>query len=429
MQKNKLVHEDIKAVCNSATKKLVALGLVAATTVGGTNFAGLSYKNIACAQTGGTNDNDKPDEKKFNGYSFARGAEEFMASILAQKEEIMKKIERCETKVKKKISSELARYEHKPETGEWKFTHDNYLNIDDASVQRLWNLPKEIREAAQCAYALRHRLDYLRERIRNYNRRLERGLFSFLTYSARYRTVETSLQPQTEEPSRYDIEQAPAYVEWATNEVSRLERLARVMLRQLLNDLRADVQEQTAFEDRMRWLDPNERYGVLRIMSENDNLDTFFDLSRRLDQLEVEENRQTEQIILYQEEFSAMQQNSHRIMEENIAFFSQPYTPPVITNNDNEATQNDNNLIHNNQIEETLSDNNLIHNNQIEEIQEVTEVQENNNQNDANQQPPRLHIRPLNLPQRPQQEGSLLGRVGSAVGSVISFINPFSSNK
>ncbi len=38
-------------VCSSATKKLVAMGLVAATTVGGTNFVDFRHKNIASAQT------------------------------------------------------------------------------------------------------------------------------------------------------------------------------------------------------------------------------------------------------------------------------------------------------------------------------------------------------------------------------------------
>ena len=43
MQKNKFVHEDIKAVCNSAAKKLVALGLVCLSSITSTpnsTFAG-----------------------------------------------------------------------------------------------------------------------------------------------------------------------------------------------------------------------------------------------------------------------------------------------------------------------------------------------------------------------------------------------------
>ena len=61
MQKNKFIHEDIKAVCSSATKKLVAMGLVAATIVGGANFVGVSYKNIASAQTG---ENGRPNKQE-----------------------------------------------------------------------------------------------------------------------------------------------------------------------------------------------------------------------------------------------------------------------------------------------------------------------------------------------------------------------------
>ena len=49
MQKNKSVHEDIKAVCNSATKKLVAIGLVAA--VGGTCTMGCDNRLLASAQS------------------------------------------------------------------------------------------------------------------------------------------------------------------------------------------------------------------------------------------------------------------------------------------------------------------------------------------------------------------------------------------
>ena len=39
MQKNKFVHEDIKAVCNTATKKLVALGLTCLSSVFTSNIA------------------------------------------------------------------------------------------------------------------------------------------------------------------------------------------------------------------------------------------------------------------------------------------------------------------------------------------------------------------------------------------------------
>lgn len=52
MQKNKFVHEDSKAVCNSAAKKLVALGLVAAVAAGGNPaLCGNAYHFIASAQT------------------------------------------------------------------------------------------------------------------------------------------------------------------------------------------------------------------------------------------------------------------------------------------------------------------------------------------------------------------------------------------
>lgn len=62
MQKNKFVHEDIKAVCNSATKKLIAMGVVAATTAGGPIFIGNNYKNIACAQEGAPNEHTEMQE-------------------------------------------------------------------------------------------------------------------------------------------------------------------------------------------------------------------------------------------------------------------------------------------------------------------------------------------------------------------------------
>jgi len=48
MQKNKFVHEDIKAVCNSAAKNLVALGL--AVGIGGASAVFSNYKFVATAQ-------------------------------------------------------------------------------------------------------------------------------------------------------------------------------------------------------------------------------------------------------------------------------------------------------------------------------------------------------------------------------------------
>ena len=48
MQKNKFVHKDIRALCSSAVKKLVALGLVAA--VGGTYTVEYDNRLLASAQ-------------------------------------------------------------------------------------------------------------------------------------------------------------------------------------------------------------------------------------------------------------------------------------------------------------------------------------------------------------------------------------------
>ena len=49
MQKNKFIHEDIKAVCSGAAKKLMVFGLVAA--LGSAAIYGNSYGLIAKAQT------------------------------------------------------------------------------------------------------------------------------------------------------------------------------------------------------------------------------------------------------------------------------------------------------------------------------------------------------------------------------------------
>lgn len=51
MQNNRFVHEDIKAVCNSATKKLVVLGLVASIGVGVTVAGGWGDFHTASAQS------------------------------------------------------------------------------------------------------------------------------------------------------------------------------------------------------------------------------------------------------------------------------------------------------------------------------------------------------------------------------------------
>ena len=61
MQKNKFIHEDIKAVCNSATKKLVALGLVASIGVGATVVGGGAYCHTVSAQS---DTQDKPKLSK-----------------------------------------------------------------------------------------------------------------------------------------------------------------------------------------------------------------------------------------------------------------------------------------------------------------------------------------------------------------------------
>ena len=61
MQKNKFIHEDIKAVCNSATKKLVVLGLVASIGVGVTVAGGRGDFHTTSAQS------VTQDKQKLNG--------------------------------------------------------------------------------------------------------------------------------------------------------------------------------------------------------------------------------------------------------------------------------------------------------------------------------------------------------------------------
>ncbi len=295
------------------------------------------------------------------------------------------------------------------------------------------------------AFQLRFKVGYLRERIRDYNTRLDnqRWFSGFREVTERYNQVEAALQPPTQEPPRYDMERAGEYVDWAEDEISRLESLARIMLRQL----DVDEQELTDFENRLLWLTPGngdmlgymEDARALEYNAPNHLLDGYFEFAQeqnrqrdKFAQLQIAIDEQTEQIRRNQEELSEMQQNLHRIMEENIAFFSQPYTPPAPTNNGNEdeiqeivEIQNDNNLIHNNQIEEIQNDNNLIHNNQIDEIQEVTNEQDNNNLiNNNQQQQPMLHIAPLNPP-TPQQRNVFLGGTLSFIGNALSSFNPF----
>ena len=582
MQKNKFIHEDIKAVCNSATKKLIACGLVVAvnggnivnaqtkefdaqkqlkkelqvedsTAVGSVsntaNSQGNTVEQLLAARTSGPvasstpvtqqmtpveeqhdnnstivaseptpegNELNKPEEKKrlqltekkemeviakgLGNYSswgdlcadnnfaygpcfFKEDTKQLMSLLNANIKEINEVLEKSEEtyekqqkqikelqieiddqtiKISKKTAMILAYYEHNPDKGEWEFTGDNYLNIDDVSLQRFGDHSEKIETAAN-AYALRRRLDYLRERIRDYNRRLEGGLLSFVMYSQRYKQVEEKLQPQSPEPDRYNIDQAPAYVEWATDEVNRLEPLARIMLQQL----RVGAQEQTDFEDRMSWFNPQWDLRMLPRMAATDSLDNFLGDSRQV---------------------TEMLQNLHRTMEEIIAFFSQPYESPfnnnqvqndnnMINNNqididdsititreefernipgnqlrgegilverpehnnqiDDYQTQNDNNMINNNQIEEIVEiqevveepeDLNMINNNQIEEIQEIQEVtneQDNNNLiNNNQQQQPILHIAPLNVP-APQQRNGIVGGAIKFIGNAVSFFNPF----
>ena len=520
MQKNKFIHEDINAVCNSTAKKLIAAGLIAATTVGGANFASNNCKNIACAQLPEGNELNKPEEKKLcqlteeeemeviaqglGNYSswhdlcadnnFAYGplffeadANRIMSLMNARTDEIAETLEKSKEEFEKqkeeikelqieiseqtrqisKIkTSKLAYYEHDPRTGRWEFTLDHYLNIDEASLQRFSNLPKETTDAAYDAFALRHKLDYLRELIRGYNSRL------------RYNQVEASLQPQSPEPDRYDIELAPEYVEWATREVNRLEALARVMLRQL----RVGAQEQTDFEDRMRWLTPETDCELFHFMEEGYSLDDYFSY-RHTSDLSRENVKFLELDEVVMKELNSpigrpwLTEAEHKDLMDVYYNFGKPgfnetkYRAlmdayhktgrPTLTGRDEVEKTEDLNMINNNQIDiddsvtitreefernmrgeqiverpehnnpiddcQMQNDNNMINNNQVEEHNP-----ENNNQ----RQQQTLNIAPLNLPVQPmihetlnqptpQQGNGIVRGTINFVGNVLSFLNPF----
>ncbi len=346
MQKNKFIHEDIKAVCSNATKKLVALGLAAATTVGGANFAGLSYKNIASAQTGELPSSEEkkprcltPEEVK---QAIAKGKGDFSSwTAWCTAHNVAYSADFFDLDAKLLLRSMNARAEENRAHTDGRYGYYEYDSNGseewdrEKAFQSHLSRPRNYNSQAVCAaFKLRHKLDYLRARIRDYNRRLEVGVLSYITHSKRYYQVESSLQPQSQEPDRHDIEQAPAYVAWATNEVNRLESLARVMLQQL----RIDGQEQIDFENRVRWLTPGPGNGdMLAYMEEahalgykepDQLLDGYwvfaqleFELRERAGQLHTEVNEQKEQIRRNGEDLENLSYQLKGIMEDNLRLY------------------------------------------------------------------------------------------------------------